>query len=138
MEIPFLSASQLGLRASEIAGLQYECINYDSHEIVIKQSKVTSENGPVLKAPKTYSGYRTLPCSKAIINIIGRNEDSRAFLINFSTNSISERWKRVIVKAQIPHFNFHALRHYFASQALLQGVPQNTLPSLWDTPLNVC
>ena len=129
IEIPFLLASQLGMRASEICGLQYSCIDSDKNEITIKQARVRSEDGTVLKKPKSYAGYRTIPCSKHIIDLIGKgNKDD--FIINATTTIITNRWRAFLKKNNEEHFNFHALRHYFASQALLLGVPQKYIAEL--------
>ncbi len=130
MEIPFLLASQLGLRASEIAGLQYKHIDKDRQEIRIEQALVRGEDGPVLKAPKSYAGYRTLPCSSFVLDRLGRSSEPEQYVVGISSNEITKRWLRVMRKIDTEYFNFHALRHYFASQGLLQGIPMKYLTEL--------
>lgn len=129
MEVPFLLASQLGLRASEIAGLTYSCVDYEREEVRIIQARVRGESGPVVKAPKSYSGTRTIPCGKVILDAIGTG-DPDSFVVSFGSGPITKRWRRIILKSGIKEFNFHALRHYFASQALLQGIPQKYIAEM--------
>ncbi len=115
MELPFLLASQLGLRVSEICGITKDCIGENT--VTIKQALVKGEDGYVFKEPKTYSGNRDIPCSTKIIKMLKEQGG-----VNF--RSISKSWERVMKNIDVPYFHFHALRHYFASQALLQGIPQ--------------
>lgn len=130
MEIPFLLASQLGLRASEIAGLQYKHIDYSRMEVCIEQALVRGEDGNVLKTPKSYAGYRTLPCSKFVLDRIGPPQDPSRHVVDASGNEMTKRWFRALHKIETEYFNFHALRHYFASQGLLQGIPIKYLTEL--------
>lgn len=129
IELPLLLASQLGLRASEINGLTHGCIDRERNEITIKQAYVRGEDGNVIKSPKSYAGYRTIPCSETIIQKIGEGKPDD--LIYPSTSEqISNRWQRFLEKNEEKHFNFHALRHYFASRALLLGIPQKYIAEL--------
>ena len=130
IEIPFLLASQLGLRASEIAGLQYKHIDYTRMEIRIEQALVRGEDGNVLKTPKSYAGYRTLPCSKFVLDRIGPAKNPAQSVVGASGNEMTKRWFRALHKIETEYFNFHALRHYFASQGLLQGIPIKYLTEL--------
>ena len=58
LEIPFLLASQCGLRPSEICALTKDCITADGLEI--RKAVVINEHGrEVYKPPKSYAGYRT-------------------------------------------------------------------------------
>lgn len=122
IEIPFLLATQCGLRASEISALDVSNI-YQDH-IEIKQARVDGINGAVLKAPKSYSGYRSIPISKELYKaLISRAQGSR--VCPMTSNEISCKWGDFRDKSGIDkHCNFHALRHHFASRCLLMGMPQ--------------
>ena len=122
IEIPFLLATQCGLRASEISALELSDIRPDS--IKVKQARVDGRNGAVLKAPKSYSGYRTVPISEELYNVlVGHAEGQR--ICEMNSNDISSRWGKFRKNHGIDsHCNFHALRHHFASKCLLMGMPQ--------------
>lgn len=120
IEIPFLLAAECGLRASEIAGLRYECINRNT--ITIKGAVVASTDGYREKAPKTYAGYRTIPCHPDLIEKLG---EGNGYVIQGKKRThISTEWHRFITSTEETPFSFHKLRHYFASRALLAGIPK--------------
>lgn len=123
IELPMLLASQLGLRASEIAGLTYGCIDRERGEIKIKQALVYGENGNVIKQPKSYSGNRVIPCNKYILDKLGTGERDELAL-HTTSNAITKRWTRFVTNSGEEYFNFHALRHYFCSMSLLLGAPK--------------
>ena len=121
MELPLLLAVWLGLRASEIRGLSWDCISGDT--LHIKQAIVEGENGPALKGTKTYSGNRKLtlpPHIKALIDQLPRD---REYLIPMSGQALYKRFCRICEKAGVPHYRFHDLRHSNASVMLALGIP---------------
>lgn len=128
MEIPYLLATQCGLRASEISALELSEVHEDS--ITIKQARVDGLDGAVLKSPKSYAGYRTVPISKALYDVLtSRAEGNRVCAMN--SNDISSRWGKFRAKHGIDkNCNFHALRHHFASKCLLMGMPQKYIAEL--------
>lgn len=119
-ELPFLLASQLGLRMSEVLGLKQDDVG--DNFISIKRARVHDGEKMVEKTPKSYSGTRTIPCSKYIIERIQLQKHD-GYIVNETSWNLEKIWQSTLKKAGVPHFNFHALRHYFASQALLQGIP---------------
>ena len=90
----------------------------------------------VLKQPKTYAGTRVVPCHKQIVDILVNTTPYKEIvpgenlLIGLHTNDITHRWEHILKAAGIEKFNFHALRHYFASQALLQNMPRRYVAEL--------
>lgn len=119
--IPYMLASLCGLRASEISGLTVDCIT--PRGVVIKQARVDGINGAVLKQPKSMAGYRTVPASAELLQTLreAAGEDGR--ICTMRSVHISSRWGEWREKHGLPEdFNFHALRHHFASQCLLMGM----------------
>lgn len=121
MELPILLAVWLGLRASEICGITWDCV--DENTLHIKQAKVAGENGPVLKATKTYSGDRYLRLPQPIVDLIQAQPRTDEFVVHLTGQAIYKRFVRLCEKAQLPHFRFHDLRHANASVMLALGVP---------------
>ena len=121
LELPFMLATQLGLRASEIAGLTKDCVDKKKKTITIKQAMVNGDHGAVMKAPKSYSGYRVLCCNDTLLDrVLNAKSDH---VSEMSSSVISICWTREITNIPVQRFSFHKLRHYFASQAMLQGIP---------------
>lgn len=126
---PFLLASQCGLRASEIAGLQRDCVNKDC--VIIKQAMIyTYDNGNTIKQPKSASGYRTIPISQSLSDTLLDNCTENS-VCGMDSHYISLLWIKFRKKYKLPdHLNFHALRHHFASQCLLHGIPQKYIAEM--------
>ena len=128
IEIPLLLATQCGLRASEISGLELQHI-HDDH-IEIKQARVDGQNGAELKGPKSVSGYRCVPIPLKIAELLRSNADGDR-IYNATSVVISKRWLHFRDKHKLSkHLNFHALRHHFASRCLLLGMPQKYIAEM--------
>ncbi|MCH5203094.1 MAG: site-specific integrase [Oscillospiraceae bacterium] len=128
IEIPFILATQCGLRASEISGLDKSCV-FEDH-IEIKCARVDGLDGAVLKKPKSFSGFRSIPISKEIYDILISKANGERICPMTST-SISSAWGKFREKHGIDtRCNFHALRHHFASRCLLLGIPQKYIAEL--------
>lgn len=88
--VPFLLATQCGLRASEIAGLKTDCIT--SAGIVIKQARVDGINGAEDKAPKSAAGYRTIPCSEHLKSLLRAGATEDGYVTTMRSVNISNNW----------------------------------------------
>ena len=129
MEIPFLLASQCGLRLSEVCALTYD--NIGDGEITINKAVVRNEdNVYVYKAPKSYAGYRIVHCSRALTDKLKQACGADGRVVSVSYPKISDRWPFILQQLSIPHFRFHDLRHYYASEGLLLGVPPKYMAEL--------
>ncbi len=128
LEVPFLLATQCGLRASEISGLETTSVHEDCIEI--KQARVRSERGEVLKLPKSYAGFRRIPISSSLGEFLKeKSVDNR--VCPHSSDWITKSWGRFRKQNNLPdHLNFHALRHHFPSRCLLMGMPQKYIAEI--------
>lgn len=133
MELPFLLASQCGLREGEICGLTRDCVLDD--RIVVRNNMVYGEhNRWQIRAPKTDAGNREIFCSAQLIKKLRNATRYRKdvlpqydIVLGLTCHYVSHYWYSSVfpkLDPPIEKFPFHALRHYFASQALLQGVPK--------------
>lgn len=122
MELPILLAIWMGLRASEIAGLTWSCI--DGNYIHIKQAMVQDENGTnILKTTKTTSGDRYILAPNYILDLINQQPHKDDFIVHYDRRQIYRRWVRLLKKWGLPHYRFHDLRHASASVSLMLGIP---------------
>lgn len=120
-ELPIMLAIWLGLRESEILGLEWKDI--DGDYLKIRRAIVMGENGPAGKSTKTYSGTRTVHISKYIKELLDKQEQKGDHIINLSAKAIYSGFSRICQKNGIRHFRFHDLRHVNASAMLAVGVP---------------
>lgn len=127
MELPFLLASQCGLRLSEICALTPADIG--DGVIRINKALVPGEDGMHLKPPKSYAGYRDVVCDKSLTDLI-RARCTGDHITELTHSEISHRWPHVLHGLNIPHVRFHDLRHYYASVGLLLGVPPRYMAEL--------
>ncbi|MCH5324282.1 MAG: site-specific integrase [Eubacterium sp.] len=128
LEIPFLLASQCGLRPSEIRGLTTDCICKGTIEIrcaVVCDMKGKERKKP----PKSYAGYRTLPIPPDFEKLMLQNAKGKQ-ICELSAKKVSEKWHDFLIENNFYPFRFYDLRHYFASQALLVGIPQKYIAEM--------
>ena len=116
-------AVYLGLRKSEIIALTWGDIDLKNKRVTVNKARVKNEyNEFVEKSPKTYSSTRTLklpPVLEEILPEPGKNSE-RIFVD--SPSALESLYKRMCDKADF-HYNFHSLRHYYASVLLRVGMP---------------
>lgn len=118
-----LFAVSLGLRMSEIIAIKWEDIDLTNKTVSINKSRVKDEYRMyVEKETKTYSGTRTLHLPQVLIDALPEARSANDYVINDSPAALESLYKREIVKAGFP-YNFHALRHYYASIMMTAGVP---------------
>lgn len=125
IELPFLLTAFCGMRASEIAGLKYDCVDHAAGMILVRRASVPgAETGYVLKAPKTKAGYREIPTPSAILDLIGTGKPSAFVIQEYKRNHLSMEWKRFMDTTGEKYFSLHKLRHFYASIAELVDVPE--------------
>lgn len=120
-ELPILLAVWLGLRASEIRGITWDCIK--DNTLHIKQAVVDGENGAEVKGTKTYSGDRKIRIPQYIQQLINSQPHTDEFVIHLSGQAMYKRFSRICERIGLPHFRFHDLRHANASVMLALNVP---------------
>lgn len=121
MELPILLAVWLGLRASEIRGLEWGDVR--DNMLHVRQAVVDGEEGPVLKKTKTTSGDRWIKLPEHILSILDRTPRRSQFIVTLSGQAMYKRFSRLCEKCGVPHYRFHDLRHTAASVSLFLGVP---------------
>lgn len=123
MEIPILLGAYLGLRRGEIAALTYDDFDLKKETVTINKALAKdADRKYVIKQPKSYSGNRILDLPKPIVEAIKERKKADKPLIEITMPVITDRFPDMIRAAELPHFKFHALRHYFASKLLEAGV----------------
>lgn len=120
-EIPILLASWLGLRMSEIRGLRFDDIS--DGKIHIQRAIVRTGSGDAVKGTKSYSGKRWITCPKLLIDVINAQPGRDEYVCPYSESTIYNGFVRICERAEVPHYRFHDLRHFAASEAHSLGIP---------------
>lgn len=119
LELAVLLAAFGPLRRGEICALTDKDIK--GNTITVNKSMV---EGPdciwSIKQPKTYGSYRTLELPDFVIVKL---REKKGKIFESTPDQISNSFKKAILKAKLPHFRFHDLRHYSASIMHAIGIP---------------
>lgn len=119
-------AAYIPARRSEICALTNEDIDRKNNTITINKAMVQTDVGDwVIKQPKSYAGYRTVPMPKEIIAMIP-NEPGR--IMDCNPDALYNRFDRAMKVCKMRGlFRFHDLRHYGASWMHSRNVPTKTI-----------
>lgn len=122
IEVPILLAAFGSLRRSEISAL--DILDESTCTIHVNKAMVQNEFKEwVIKPPKTTCGDRYVTLPQFVVNVLTRERLENGRFTNMNPNQITKRFSIVLKQLGIPHFKFHALRHYNASIMLAMGVP---------------
>lgn len=126
VEIPILMAVWLGMRRSEILGLCWDCVDFDSKKIQIKRTYLRDKDkGYVLvENTKTKASTRTLDCPDYILTkLAAYKPDKRSGRIfTMHPNTIYKMMRDICERNGIDFVGVHGLRHTNASVMLSLGI----------------
>lgn len=146
---------ELGLRRGELAGLEWQSIDFEENLITINNNLIYSNGHVIMSTPKTEESNRTIYVSDTILNILKelkqKQEDNKKKYGEFYvSNSFDNKdydlvmiWqngkyihpmyyldklKKVLKKADInKNIRFHDLRHTNATLLISQGIDFKTV-----------
>lgn len=141
IELPVFLCSVYGFRRSEVLGLKWHNIDFESKSITIAETLQQSIGGNYTDTPKTESSYRTLPMTNevytALIATKSLQEERKQLMGNYyvqndyvctwqngaviSPNYLTRTFKSIISKSNLPQIRLHDLRHSAASNLLDMG-----------------
>lgn len=136
LELVVYLTATYGLRRSEICGLRWDAVDFDSRLIHITHTAVAI-NGEVIRSDhtKSQSSRRSLPMNDIVIQKLqvakATQEQSASILGSLWTTSgyvcarydgqpldptfVSHHFARVLKKSNLPYIRFHDLRHSVAT-----------------------
>lgn len=127
-ELPILLASWLGLRMSEVRGLQFGDVK--DNRLHVQRAIVDSVNGDVVKGTKTTSGDRWIKLPediKLMIESLAEGKKPEDYICPYADITIYKNFIKICEKAGVEPCRFHDLRHFAASEAHALGVPDKYL-----------
>lgn len=101
----------LSLRRGEICAL--EMSDLKGNELHVHSTMVWNKKWIKKETPKTDAGNRIVYLPVSLVNEI----QEKGYFFKFSPNKLNEHLHKYQEQLGIPSFNFHQLRHYFASYA---------------------
>ena len=147
MFMPVLLASNLGLRRGEVLALRWEHIDFDKSIAHIRENKVITDKGALIKAPKSAAGIRDISFGPSVLAELkrahaqyNRNKLSMGAAFKdcglvwsqsdgseYRPESLTRMWNRFLEKHQLKHIRFHDLRHSCATAMLEAGIDPKTV-----------
>lgn len=144
-----LIAFHTGIRIGELSALTWHDIDLQEGLIVIRQNilRVKDKNAYrapdckmtqiVKQAPKTFDSCRTVPIPEKLLPLLRMyRKESAAYIISgvkkpwAEPRTIQYRFKNILEKCCIEYFNFHMLRHAFATRCVSMGLDVKSLSEI--------
>lgn len=144
-----LIAFHTGIRIGELSALKWKDINVDEGIVSIRRNLIrikgdkngffdgTGATQIVEQAPKTFDSVRMIPLPPKIVTILRvYKKPDTEYVISGVKNpwaeprTIQYRFKRILAKCNLEYFNFHMLRHSFATRCVSMGLDIKSLSEL--------
>lgn len=136
-----------GLRIGELCALKWKDIDLNNKKLVVKKTLIRIKNLDlkenkktivVLNEPKSLSSIREIPIPNFLVSMmikLSENITEETFLISGSERFVElktyfNRYKKIIKNLDLEFYNFHALRHTFATRCIENGCDPKTLSEL--------
>lgn len=132
-----------GLRIGEVCALRWDDIDIENKVIHIRNTvarvkdKSSGESRLIIDSPKTKASLRDIPIHSKMIPVIIQMKDLSvsAFVISDKKNFISPRtyeyrYHRILEQCGLDSYNYHTLRHTFATKCVIAGVDVKTLSEI--------
>ena len=141
IEVPVTLCAMYGLRRSEVCGLKWKNVNFETRSILICETLQENTGGAYTDTTKTESSHRCLPMTDNIYNLLldkkETQKEKRKILGNYYMSSnyvctmdngrpitpgyLTKNFHKIITKSSLPDIRLHDLRHSVASNLLSKG-----------------
>jgi integrase len=133
-EMLFL-ALRTGMRQGEIRGLQWPSIDWQNRSLAVRHSRCDRNRS--LVAPKN-NRERHIPLDSDLYEMLFRKRQNSGYVFRnaerhdepFTSHRLIEALEPICEKAQLRKITWHVLRHTFATQLTLRGVPLTVVREL--------
>ena len=133
-----------GIRIGELCALKWEDIDFKKNCLTINKTiqrvyikdKDKNISKVIITTPKTKNANREIPINKDFLEILKKiKSDKKHYILTANEKYIEPRtyrkyFNKILDELKIKHFNFHSLRHTFATNCISLGVDYKTVSEL--------
>ena len=133
-----------GIRIGELCALRWEDVDFKKNSLTINKTiqrvyikdKNKNISKVIITTPKTKNANREIPINKDFLEILKKvKSDKEHYILTGNEKYIEPRtyrkyFNKVLDELKIKHFNFHSLRHTFATNCISLGVDYKTVSEL--------
>lgn len=134
-----------GIRIGELCALSWEDINLEEKIIYIKRNIQRTKNDicpknktqVVMLTPKTADSERMIPIPPVLYEMLQEQWDGKKGAVIagvrnpwIDTRTLQYRFKKILEECGIEYFNFHMLRHAFATRCVAMGFDIKSLSEI--------
>jgi len=131
-----------GLRIGEVCALKWENVDFTNHLLHIKNTIIrvrdpeNNKSKILITDPKTESSYRIIPLNEKLYNLLLAMKSDDEFYILTGKKKFIEprnyygRYKTIMKKLNYENYNFHVLRHTFATRCIEVGIDAKSLSEI--------
>jgi integrase len=128
-----LTALRTGMRQGELKGLQWSSIDWHSQSLAVQHSRC--DRAKALTSPKN-NRVRHIPLDLDVFDILHRRKKITGYVFldadgePFDHKRLYRRLAKACEHAGLRKITWHILRHTFASQLAMKGVPLHAVQTL--------
>jgi integrase len=134
LEMLFL-ALRTGMRQGEIRGLQWSSIDWQNRSIAVRHSRCDRNRS--LVSPKS-NRERHIPLDADLYEMLFKRKRESGYVFTnltrnnepYTSHHLLERLEPFCARAGLRKITWHSLRHTFATQLILRGVPLTVVKEL--------
>ena len=133
-----------GIRIGELCALKWEDVDFKKNCLTINKTiqrvyikdKNKNISKVIITTPKTKNANREIPINKDFLEILKKvKSDKKHYILTGNEKYIEPRtyrkyFNKILDELKIKHFNFHSLRHTFATNCISLGVDYKTVSEL--------
>lgn len=142
--VGFLISLYSGIRIGELCALQWKDIDFKNNKLMISKTiqrvyikdKDKNISKIIITTPKTKNANREIPINKDFIELLKPlKKDKDNYILSNNDKYIEPRtyrkyFNKILNELKIKHFNFHSLRHTFATNCISLGCDYKTVSEL--------
>lgn len=130
-----------GLRLGEICSLKWDDIDFEQMIIHVRRTvqRVAITDGEkrtalIITEPKSAFSIREIPISTGIVQVLNKVKHDEEYIIGGRTSldprTYQNRFKKYLQAAAVKEYNFHALRHTFATNCIDHNMDVKSLSEI--------